>query len=93
MKIDDDKFGSGLVTPIDKGTFDLAVIQPVYNKDVPTHSYSMPFTGDGLVLHTFGDPFVVTYKVSASVDDDNVLNEIENKYYYKLITNNSNFCL
>ena len=76
-KINADKFGSGIVTPVDGGVFDLAVIQPAYNKEVPTFSHSMPFTGDGLVLHTFGDPFVVTYRLSASVDEANVINEIE----------------
>ena len=76
-KINADKFGSGLVTSIDGGVFNLPVIQPAYNKDVPTFSYSMPFTGDGLVIHTFGDPFVLTYRVSASADEANVINEIE----------------
>jgi hypothetical protein len=76
--IDTNKFGSGLVTPINNNTYDLTVIQPQYNASVPTYSYSIPFTGDGVVLHTFGDPFVATYRVSADVDEAKTMNIIEN---------------
>jgi hypothetical protein len=76
--IDTNKFGSGLVTPINNNTYDLTVIQPQYNASVPTYSYSIPFTGDGVVLHTFGDHFVATYRVSADVDEAKTMNNIEN---------------
>jgi hypothetical protein len=76
-KIDINKFGSGLVTPINNNTYDLTVIQPPYNSSVPTYSDSIPFTGDGIVLHSFGDPFVATYRVSVDVDEANTMNNIE----------------
>ena len=49
-QIGTDKFGTGLVTPINNSTFDLTVIQPQYNTNVPTYSDSIPFTGNGIVL-------------------------------------------
>ena len=76
-KIDTNRFGSGLVTPINNNTYDLTVIQPQYNSSVPTYSYSIPFTGDGVVLHTFGDPFVATYRVAAEIDRAKTMNKIE----------------
>ena len=76
-KIDNNRFGSGLVTPINNNTYDLTVIQPQYNSSVPTYSHSIPFTGDGVVLHTFGDPFVATYRVAAEIDEAKTMNTIE----------------
>jgi hypothetical protein len=76
-KIDINKYGSGLVTPINNNTYDLTVIQPPYNSSVPTYSYSIPFTGDGIVLHSFGDPFVATYRISVDVDEAKTMNNIE----------------
>ena len=76
-KIDINKFGSGLVTPINNNTYDLTVIQPPYNSSIPTYSGSIPFTGDGIVLHSFGDPFVATYRVSVDVDEAKTMNNIE----------------
>ncbi|SRR5215203_906726 len=76
-QIDTDKFGSGLVTPINNNTYDLTVIQPQYNSSVPTYSHSIPFTGDGVVLHTFGDPFVATYRISVDIENGTTVNHIE----------------
>ena len=49
-QIGTDKFGTGLVTPINNSTFDLTVIQPQYNTNVSIYSDSIPFTGNGIVL-------------------------------------------
>lgn len=76
---EDAEFGTLLTSQLDNQTsLALTIITPPYG-ETPIPSASIPFTGNGLSLHTIdGTPFVASYAVSAQVVPAETQNSIQN---------------
>jgi hypothetical protein len=73
------KFGqplSAIVPPDNKTMVGISLITPDYGS-TPAPSYSIPFAGNALALHTLsGEPFAASYTVSYQVGKPTIVNNI-----------------